>query len=153
MLSLLRFLPAFATGALWARLPSTLVYSAPVVAGAVVVPTRGQALYFGLLWLTDWSYNNYMLLHRWLGYWTIANTPLHSVFLLAYYVARGDYQAELTHEYWVWGVVGAVAGVAIVRRKVYGFFVASRVPLSLPLIVGYYRHIWYCYEHHRGDEI
>lgn len=224
-LSMLRFLPGFATGALWMRLRAALVYPAlggrrhrePVAAGAVV-PTRGQALYIFVLsflnvvfllapytirqpqttfasrarqetsiignragsmamgnavaltvfaarhsplfWLADWSYGTYMLLHRWLGYWTIAHTVLHSVLLLAYYVTWGDYEAELAREYWVWGIVGTVAVVAIVptslpvvRRKVYEFFVASHVLLSLLFIIGYYYHIWYCYEYRWGYEI
>jgi predicted ferric reductase len=113
-----------------------------------------------LLWVTDWSYGTYLLVHRWLGYWAVLLTVLHSVMLLAYYKMYGDYEAELVREYWVWGIVGTVAVVAIfpssmllVRQKVYEVFVASHVVLALLFIVGYYYHIWFCYQYKWGYEI
>lgn len=113
-----------------------------------------------LLWLTDWSHGTYLLLHRWLGYWAVFHTALHSVLLLAYYKQYGDYAAELAREYWVWGIVGTVAVCAVVpfsllavRQAVYEFFVATHVVLALLFVVGYYYHIWYCYKYAWGYEI
>ncbi|KAK4121973.1 hypothetical protein N657DRAFT_647490 [Parathielavia appendiculata] len=113
-----------------------------------------------LLWITDWSYGTYLLLHRWLGYWAVFHTVLHSAMLLAYYKTYGNYEAELVRQYWIWGIVGTVAAVAIlpssllvVRQKLYEFFVASHVVLSLLFIIGYYYHIWFCYEYKWGYEI
>ncbi|KXX77003.1 Ferric/cupric reductase transmembrane component 1 [Madurella mycetomatis] len=113
-----------------------------------------------LLWITDWSYSTYLLLHRWLGYWAVFHTVLHSVMLLAHYKTYGSYEAELARLYWQWGIVATVAVVAlvpssllIVRQKIYEFFLASHVALALLFIIGYYYHIWYCYEYNWGYEI
>ncbi|KAH0439150.1 ferric reductase transmembrane component 4 [Colletotrichum camelliae] len=113
-----------------------------------------------LLYLTDWSYSTYLLLHRWLAYWAIFHTIVHSFMLLANYVLQGTYEAELARQYWIWGIVGTVAVSAIlpfsllwVRRRFYEFFLASHVVLSLLFIVGYYYHIWYVYEYNWGYEI
>ncbi|KAH7037548.1 uncharacterized protein B0I36DRAFT_403091 [Microdochium trichocladiopsis] len=108
----------------------------------------------------SWSRSTYLLLHRWLGYWVILHTVLHSVLLLAYYKLFGAYEVELVRQYWIWGIVGTVAVCAIfptsllvVRRRAYEFFLTSHVFLSLLFLVGYYYHIWYCYEYKWGYEI
>lgn len=113
-----------------------------------------------LLYITDWSYSTYLLLHRWLGYWAVFHTVLHSVMLLGYYKVFGSYEAELIREYWIWGIVGTVAAVAlllssvlVLRQKVYELFLASHIVLSVLFIVGYYYHIWFCYEYNWGYEI
>ncbi|KAF4966680.1 hypothetical protein FSARC_5669 [Fusarium sarcochroum] len=113
-----------------------------------------------LLHVTDWSYSTYLLLHRWLGYWAIFHTIVHSAMLLANYVLQGTYQEELVREYWIWGIVGTVAACAlvpfsllIVRQKVYEIFLASHIVLSLLFVVGYYYHIWYVYGYSWGYEI
>lgn len=113
-----------------------------------------------LLWVTDWSYGTYLLLHRWLGYWAVFHAVLHSAMLLAYYKNYGDYEAELARDYWVWGIVATVAASALVpssllavRQRVYEFFLASHFVLALIFIIGYYYHIWYCYEYDWGYEI
>ena len=113
-----------------------------------------------LLYITDWSYSTYLLLHRWLGYWAAFHTILHSFMLLSYYIVNGTYQDELARPYWSWGIVGTVAASAIlpfslpwVRQKLYEFFLASHVVLALLFILGYYYHIWYCYEYKWGYEI
>ncbi|KAL2198323.1 ferric reductase like transmembrane component-domain-containing protein [Corynascus similis CBS 632.67] len=113
-----------------------------------------------LLWITDWSHGTYLLLHRWLGYWAVFHTALHSVMLLEYYRRYGDYAAEFVRDYWVWGIVGTVAVCAIVptsllviRQKVYEMFLGAHVVLAVLFIVGYYYHIWYCYGYSWGYEI
>ncbi|OBR10851.1 Ferric-chelate reductase [Colletotrichum higginsianum IMI 349063] len=113
-----------------------------------------------LLHVTDWSYSTYLLLHRWLAYWAVFHTVVHSFMLLANYILKGSYEAELAREYWVWGIVGTVAVSAIplfsllwVRRRFYEFFLASHIVLSLLFIVGYYYHIWYVYGYNWGYEI
>lgn len=113
-----------------------------------------------LLHLTDWSYSTYLLLHRWLGYWAIFHTIVHSFMLLANYVLQGSYEAELAREYWIWGIVGTVAASAIlpfsvlwIRQRFYEFFLASHIILSLLFVIGYYYHIWYVYEYNWGYEI
>jgi predicted ferric reductase len=113
-----------------------------------------------LLWVTDWSYGTYLLLHRWLGYWAVIHTVIHSFMLWFNYRIYGDYEAELAREYWVWGIVGTVAVVAlyltslrVVRQRLYELFLASHFVLALLFIVGYYYHIWFLYEYNWGYEI
>lgn len=113
-----------------------------------------------LLWITDWSYSTYLLLHRWLGYWAVLHTVIHSLMLWFYYRTYGNYEAELARQYWMWGIVATVAVVAIfssslliVRQKLYEVFLASHVVLSLVFIIGYYYHIWYVYTYNWGYEI
>lgn len=113
-----------------------------------------------LLYITDWSYGTYLLLHRWLGYWAVFHTALHSLMLLAYYVKSGTYESELARDYWIWGIVGTIAACALVpfsqlwvRQKVYEIFLASHIILALLFIVGYYYHIWYVYTYNWGYEI
>ncbi|KAH6614345.1 ferric reductase-like protein transmembrane component 4 [Boeremia exigua] len=113
-----------------------------------------------LLYLTDWSYGTYLLLHRWLGYCAVAQTVIHSAMLWRYYVVQGTYSAELLRLYWQWGIVSTVAicalipcSLLIVRQKLYEFFVASHVVPSLLFLIGYYYHIWYVYTYNWGYEI
>lgn len=113
-----------------------------------------------LLYITDWGYSTYLLLHRWLGYWAVFHTILHSFMLMAYYMVSGSYKAELARQYWIWGIVGTVAACAIllfsllvVRQKFYEFFLVTHIVLSLLFIIGYYYHIWYVYGYSWGYEI
>jgi hypothetical protein len=113
-----------------------------------------------LLQLTDWSYGTYLLLHRWLGYWTILHTVLHSIMLLVYYKLFGDYEAELVQDYWIWGIVATVAAVIIwptsllvVRQKAYEVFLSTHQLMVLIFLIGYYYHIWYRYDYNWGYEI
>lgn len=113
-----------------------------------------------LLWVADWSHSTYLLLHRWLGYWTIVHTVLHSILLLEYYKKYGDYAMELAKPYWTWGIVGTVAVSAIwptsmltIRKKYYEVFLTLHHILAVLFLVGFYYHIWYCYNYNWGYEI
>lgn len=113
-----------------------------------------------LLYVTDWSHNTYLLLHRWLGYWVIFHSILHSILLLCCYVYYGDYKAELVRKYWIWGIVATVAACAIlptsvliVRKTAYEIFLVAHVVLAIVFIVGYYLHIWYVFQYDWGLEI
>jgi hypothetical protein len=113
-----------------------------------------------LMYITDWSYSTYLLLHRWLGYWTVLHTVIHSCALWAYYVKAGTYAAEILRLYWIWGIVGTVAACAIlplsilkIRQVFYEFFIISHATLSLIFLIGYYYHIWYVYKYQWGYEI
>jgi hypothetical protein len=113
-----------------------------------------------LLYLTDWSYSTYLLLHRWLGYWVVLHTVIHSTMLWSYYIKAGTYSAEILRLYWQWGIVGTVAACALlpfsllkIRQKFYEFFIISHVILSLVFLLGFYYHIWYVYSYNWGYEI
>lgn len=126
------------------------------VVGVFLFSARNNVLF----WITDWSHGTYLLLHRWLGYWAVFHTALHSIMLLEYYRRYGDYAAELAREYWVWGIVGTVAICAMVptsflavRQKAYEVFLGAHVVLAVLFVVGYYYHIWFCYGYSWGYEI
>lgn len=113
-----------------------------------------------LLWVTDWSYSTFLLLHRWLGYWAVFHTVVHSLMLWFYYRTYGDYQAELARSYWVFGIGATAAVVAIfllsllpIRKHVYEFFLFAHIALALVFIITYFYHIWYVYEYNWGYEI
>lgn len=113
-----------------------------------------------LLWLTDWPYDTYVLLHRWLGYWTIFHTILHSIMLWVYYALDGTYAEEAAKKYWIWGIVATVCATAlwpcsllIVRQKAYEVFLCTHQVLVVFFIVGYYYHIWELYKYNWGYEI
>lgn len=113
-----------------------------------------------LLWVTDWSYGTFLLLHRWLGYWAVFHTVVHSLMLWFYYRTYGDYQAELARNYWVFGIGATAAVVAIfllsllpIRKHLYEFFLFAHIALALVFIITYYYHIWYVYEYNWGYEI
>lgn len=113
-----------------------------------------------LLWLTDWPYDTFILLHRWLGYWTIFLSILHSIMLFVYYVLEESYEDQAQLLYWKWGVVATVCAAAlwpfsllIVRQKAYELFLCVHQVLVVLFLVGYYYHIWYLYKYNWGYEI
>ncbi|KAF3936312.1 hypothetical protein ABW19_dt0208634 [Dactylella cylindrospora] len=113
-----------------------------------------------LIYITDWSHGTFLLLHRWLGYWTILHTILHSIMLLEYYKQLGMYADEMARLYWIWGIVGTVAASAIlpsslliIRQKAYEMFLLTHILLVAFFLIGFYYHIWYCFEYKWGYEI
>ncbi|KAG4431970.1 hypothetical protein IFR05_012543 [Cadophora sp. M221] len=113
-----------------------------------------------LMYITNWSYGTYLLLHRWIGYWAIIQTVVHSFMLMANYMALGTYKAEFARDYWSWGIIATVCACAIlpfshlwVRQKFYEFFLLTHIAFSLLFLIGYYYHIWYLYEYNWGYEI
>ncbi|KAL2064381.1 hypothetical protein VTL71DRAFT_4875 [Oculimacula yallundae] len=113
-----------------------------------------------LIYITNWSYGTYLLLHRWLGYWAIIQTIIHSFMLMANYMVLDMYKAEFARDYWAWGIVATVCVCAIwpfshlwVRQKFYEFFLLTHIIFSLLFLVGYYYHIWYLYTYNWGYEI
>lgn len=113
-----------------------------------------------LLYLTDWSYDTFLLLHRVFGYWVIFLSCLHSIMLLCYYKFFGNYEAQLARPYWSWGIVATIMAVAIwpasvlaVRQKAYELFLSTHHLFVVFFIVGYYYHIYLLYNTRWGYEI
>ncbi|TWU76323.1 hypothetical protein ED733_005895 [Metarhizium rileyi] len=113
-----------------------------------------------LLWLTDWPYDTFILLHRWLGYWTILLSVVHALMLLGHYITDGMYAEQAAKPYWTWGIVAVVCAVAIlpssllvVRQKAYELFLCTHQLLVVIFVVGYYYHIWERYKNNWGYEI
>lgn len=122
----------------------------------IVFSSRNNAL----LYVTDWSHGTFLLLHRWLGYWAIFHSALHSVMLWVFYDFFGDYKTESATLYWKWGIVSTVAvcvlwpaSLLVVRQRFYEAFLAIHQVFALVFLIGYYYHIWYRFEYNWGYEI
>ncbi len=113
-----------------------------------------------LLWVTDWSHSTFLLLHRWISYVAIIQAVLHSILWLEIYVnSMGTHSTESKLPYWYWGIIATLAmslllplSLLPVRQKLYEFFLAWHVILSILTLVGCYLHIWYMFKHMWGYE-
>ncbi|KAI6754682.1 hypothetical protein HG530_012434 [Fusarium avenaceum] len=110
-----------------------------------------------LLWVTDWSYSTFLLLHRWIAVICMLQACLHSAIYLQIYLdpakGEGAYEKEAKEDYWVWGIVATLALVLLMplsilplRKKLYEAFLASHVVLALFSMIGCMLHIFYRYE-------
>jgi hypothetical protein len=112
-----------------------------------------------LLWLTNWSYSTYMLLHRWTARFFLLQTLLHSIIALVLYVNTGSYATSLQTLWWIWGCVATVAAVIIfltsilfLRRRAYELFLVTHIAMAVICVVGCWYHVWYGYENTFGYE-
>ncbi|KAM0459101.1 hypothetical protein ACHAO4_002492 [Trichoderma viride] len=112
-----------------------------------------------LLWLTNWSHETYILLHRWVARIFALLVIIHSVLSLVYYIKDGDYDSSLGEAWWIWGCVGTVAISAMlitatpwVRRHSYEFFLLSHIVLAVFVLVGAWYHLFYLYMNMSGYE-
>jgi hypothetical protein len=112
-----------------------------------------------LLWLTNWSYSTFLLIHRWIAAIATLQAILHSLIYLRAYVRAGTHAAEAAKPYWYWGIVGTL-GMAILfptslglfRRKAYEVFLAWHIAISILVVVGCYWHIIFAFQHAWGYE-
>ncbi|TLD15415.1 uncharacterized protein PgNI_02363 [Pyricularia grisea] len=103
-----------------------------------------------LLWLTDWPFSTFVILHRWVARICTLHAIVHSITLLAAYIDNGTYSAEVHKPYWAWGIVATLCLVIILfqssvwfRRNSYEFFLILHVLLAVFVIVGCWYHIYY----------
>jgi hypothetical protein len=101
-----------------------------------------------LLWVTDWPYSTFILLHRWVARLFATHTILHSIFLLAARVQTGTYKSDLKLPYWKWGIVGTVFASAMLvfslvwmRRLSYEVFLIGHIIMAIFTIVGSWYHL------------
>lgn len=113
-----------------------------------------------LLFITDWSYDTYLLLHRWVGYMAIVQAAVHCLMWLHWYVKDGTHNIEAREPYWYWGIIGILAMCLIwplsllpIRQRLYEFFLLSHITLTILTIAGFWYHIWYLYEDFWGYQI
>ncbi|KPA37340.1 ferric-chelate reductase [Fusarium langsethiae] len=121
---------------------------------AVLFSSRNNVL----LWITNWSYSTFLLLHRWIAVICMLQACLHSAIYLQIYLdpaamGEGAHAKEAKEEYWIWGIVATLALVLLMpfsilplRQKLYEAFLASHVVLSLLALIGCMLHIFYRYE-------
>lgn len=101
-----------------------------------------------LLWVTNWSYGTYLLLHRWIARIFAVQAIVHSITLLLTYKGSGGYATESTKPYWLWGIVATVLtcamvvlSVAYLRRFSYEIFLVLHIVLAVFVIVGCWYHV------------
>jgi predicted ferric reductase len=101
-----------------------------------------------LLWLTNWSYGTYLLLHRWVARLFAVQAIVHSITLLLTYQGSGSYAAESVLPYWSWGIVATVLTCAMLilsllyfRRIAYEAFLVLHIVLAVFVIAGCWYHV------------
>ncbi|KAK9461269.1 ferric reductase like transmembrane component-domain-containing protein [Lipomyces oligophaga] len=101
-----------------------------------------------LMWLTGWSYETYMVYHRWVARIMFFNAVIHSIGYTAYVLFAGSASLAESFEetYWRWGVVATVFGGVIMfqamyflRHRWYETFLVLHIVFVIIFIVG----IWY----------
>lgn len=101
-----------------------------------------------LLWITNWSYSTYLLLHRWIARVFALHCIVHSITLLLCYQGTGSYSVQSKMPYWLWGIVATVLVCAMLvlshlyfRRLSYEFFLILHIILAVFVIVGCWYHV------------
>ena len=101
-----------------------------------------------LLWITNWSYSTYILLHRWVARIFALHAIIHSVTLLITYKGTGSYPTESAMPYWLWGIVATVLTCFMLilshlyfRRLSYEVFLILHILLAVFVIVGCWYHV------------
>ncbi|KAI1335636.1 ferric-chelate reductase [Xylariaceae sp. FL0016] len=112
-----------------------------------------------LLWLTNWSYSTYLLLHRWIARLVLLQTLLHSIIALVLYQNTGSYASSLSTSWWIWGCVAAVTAVIVVltsvfvlRQRAYELFLITHIVMAIICVVGCWYHVNIGYENCFGYE-
>lgn len=96
-----------------------------------------------LLWVTNWSYDTYLVLHRWVARLFVLYAIIHSVTLLGTYTGSGSYPVESKEPYWLWGIVATVLACAMpvfsmlwFRRKSYEIFLILHILMAVFVLAG-----------------
>jgi hypothetical protein len=113
-----------------------------------------------LLWLTDWSHQTFLMLHRWVGYIAIVQASIHASMWLHFYLNDRLYIPESRKEYWYWGIITILSmclayplSLLPIRRAMYEVFLLTHNAMAIIVLVGAYLHIWFQHEHAWGYEI
>ncbi|TLS22377.1 uncharacterized protein PpBr36_09920 [Pyricularia pennisetigena] len=103
-----------------------------------------------LLWLTDWPFSTFLVLHRWVARICAAHAVVHSMTLLAAYTSTGYAYTAVYTPYWIWGIVGTVSMVFMLvqsivwlRRTSYEIFLILHISLAILVLVACWYHIRY----------
>jgi len=112
-----------------------------------------------LLWITNWSYSTYLLLHRWVARIFALHAIIHSITLLLCYRGTGSYSVQSKMPYWLWGIVATVLTCAMLvlshlyfRRRSYEFFLILHILLAVLVIVGCWYHVILKWGHNFYDD-
>ncbi|KAI1453015.1 ferric reductase like transmembrane component-domain-containing protein [Annulohypoxylon moriforme] len=103
-----------------------------------------------LLWLTDWPYSTFLVLHRWVARICALQAVAHSITLLCAYIPSGVYYTDVHKPYWIWGIVATLCLVILLfqsmlwfRSKSYEIFLVLHILLSVFTIAGCWYHVMY----------
>ncbi|RKK80206.1 hypothetical protein BFJ69_g4396 [Fusarium oxysporum] len=103
-----------------------------------------------LLWITDWPFSTFLVLHRWVARLCVLHAIVHSITLLAAYISLGTYYTDVHKPYWIWGIVGTLCLVLLLvqsvlwfRRASYEVFLILHIVLAVFVIVGCWYHIYF----------
>ncbi|KAK6382826.1 hypothetical protein LTS17_003495 [Exophiala oligosperma] len=113
-----------------------------------------------LLWLTNWSHETFLLLHRYVATIATLQAIIHSLIYLRIYVVNGNHSSESKLSYWYWGIIATI-GMSILlpmsmlplRRLFYEAFLLWHIAISVLVVVGCYLHIYDRFEHQWGYEV
>lgn len=100
-----------------------------------------------LLWITNWSYSTYVLLHRWIARIFALHAIIHSIVLLVANLGSGGYTKSSKDPFWLWGIVATVLVCAMLvlshlyfRRLSYQIFLVLHILMAVFVIVGCWYH-------------
>ncbi|SCO02339.1 related to ferric reductase Fre2p [Fusarium fujikuroi] len=103
-----------------------------------------------LLWVTDWPFSTFLVLHRWVARLCALHAIVHSITLLAAYISLGTYYTDVHRPYWIWGIVGTLCLVLLLaqsilwlRRASYEVFLILHIILAVFVIVGCWYHVYF----------
>ncbi|XDG06374.1 hypothetical protein ABKA04_005989 [Annulohypoxylon sp. FPYF3050] len=103
-----------------------------------------------LLWLTDWPYSTFLVLHRWVARVCALEAVVHSITLLCAYIPSGVYATDVHKPYWIWGIAATLCLVILLfhsmlwfRNKSYEAFLVLHILLSVFVIAGCWYHVMY----------
>lgn len=103
-----------------------------------------------LLWLTNWSFSTFLVLHRWVARVCALQAVVHSITLLGAYVSNGGYYTDVHEAYWIWGIVATLCLVLLLihsnlwfRRASYELFLVLHILLTVFVIAGCWYHVMY----------
>ncbi|WWC86294.1 uncharacterized protein L201_001167 [Kwoniella dendrophila CBS 6074] len=116
-----------------------------------------------LLWLTNWSYSTFILLHKTVGVIATLEACLHSAIYLQIYLGKGleHYKEESKAPYWIMGILATLTlslmvfplSLKKIRKVMYEFFVIMHIALAILTLVGCWYHIIWRYDHQWGYEL
>lgn len=103
-----------------------------------------------LLWITDWPFSTFIVLHRWVARLCALHAIAHSITLLTAYVSLGTYYTDVHKPYWIWGIVATLCLVLLLfqsvlwfRRAAYEAFLGFHIIFAVFAIAGCWYHIHY----------
>ncbi|EXL55701.1 hypothetical protein FOCG_06251 [Fusarium oxysporum f. sp. radicis-lycopersici 26381] len=103
-----------------------------------------------LLWITDWPFSTFLVLHRWVARLCALHAIVHSITVLAAYIRLGTYYTDVHKPYWIWGIIGTLCLVLLLvqsvlwfRRASYEAFLILHIVLAVFVIFGCWYHIYF----------